>query len=160
VRGLFVSIACAAIMTLPAAARADDKSDCHGNKDVEVRLKTCSALIQHDSKDATAYLDRGNAYQYKGEVDHAIADYDKAIELKPDYAAVYDVRARAYVSKGDYTRALDDVTKGGELNSKAKKAAAPKTDKAKPAAKAASAAKPASEKKEPEDPWSTWAKGK
>ena len=101
-----------------AATWADDKSDCRDGKNVDLKIKGCSALIKTDAKDAFTYYNRGAAYQTKGEVDRAITDYDKAIELKPDYAAAYENRARAYVSKGDYTRAVADVTKAGELTPK------------------------------------------
>jgi hypothetical protein len=37
--------------------------------------------------------------------------------LRPDYAAAYENRARIFASKGDYTRAVADVTKAGELAS-------------------------------------------
>ncbi|MCM8858036.1 MAG: tetratricopeptide repeat protein, partial [Candidatus Thiodiazotropha sp.] len=36
--------------------------------------------------EAQVYNNRGNAYSAKGEDEKAIKDYDKAIELKPDYA--------------------------------------------------------------------------
>src|SRR5262249_16626727 len=54
----------------------------------------------------------------KGDIDHAISDYTKAIVLDPNYAAAYNGRGRAYVSKGDYVRAVDDVTRAGELTRK------------------------------------------
>jgi tetratricopeptide (TPR) repeat protein len=98
-----------------AATWADDKSDCRDGKNADLKIKGCSALIKTDAKDAIAYYNRGSAFQTKGDVDKAITDYDKAIGLKPDYAAAYDSRARAYVAKGDYTRAVADVTKAGEL---------------------------------------------
>jgi tetratricopeptide (TPR) repeat protein len=100
------------------AACADDKSDCRDGKDVELKIKGCSALITADAKDAIAFYSRGAAYQTKGDLDKAIADYSQAIVLKPDYAAAYENRARAFVDKGDYTRVVDDVTKAGELKSK------------------------------------------
>jgi tetratricopeptide (TPR) repeat protein len=100
------------------AACADDESDCRDGKDVELKIKGCSALIRADAKDAIAFYSRGAAYQTKGDLDKALADYSQAIVLKPDYAAAYENRARAFVDKGDYTRAVADVTKAGELKSK------------------------------------------
>jgi tetratricopeptide (TPR) repeat protein len=99
-------------------AYADDKSDCRDGKDVELQIKGCSALITTDAKDAIAFYSRGAAYQRKGDLDQAIADYSQAIILKPDYAVAYENRARAFVDKGDYTRAVGDVTTAGELKSK------------------------------------------
>ena len=100
-----------------AAAYADDKADCRGDKDVELKIRSCTALIERDAKDAVAYYNRASAYQTKGDVDRAIADYNQAVTLKPDYAAAYENRARVFASKGDYTRAVADVTKAGELTS-------------------------------------------
>jgi tetratricopeptide (TPR) repeat protein len=74
-------------------------------------------LIEGNTKDAVVYYNRASAYQTKGDVDRAVADYDQAITLKPDYAAAYENRARVFASKGDYTRAVADVTKAGELTS-------------------------------------------
>jgi tetratricopeptide (TPR) repeat protein len=108
-----------------AATWADDKSDCRDGKNVDLKIKGCSALIKTDTKDAIAYFNRGAAFQTKGDVDRAITDFDAAIGLKPDYAAAYENRARAYVAKGDYTRAVADVTKAGELTPKV--AVRPKT---------------------------------
>ena len=44
----------------------------------------------------------------KGEYDHAIADLDQAIRLKPDFADAYFSRGLAYSDKGDYDRAITD----------------------------------------------------
>jgi tetratricopeptide (TPR) repeat protein len=98
-----------------AATWADDKADCRDAKSADLKIKGCSALIMADAKDALAFNSRGAAYQSKGDLDKAIADYSQAIVLKPDYAAAYENRARAFVGKGDYTRAVADVTKAGEL---------------------------------------------
>jgi tetratricopeptide (TPR) repeat protein len=156
------------ITAWPATTWADDKSDCRTGKDADVRIKACSALIQSDAKDATAYHNRGAALQSKGDLDKALADYDQAISLKPDYASAYDSRARIFVAKGDYTRAVADVTKAGELAPKvtvrpktvpsatksaevvAKPAAAPA--KPKPAPKPTVVAK-----KQPQPNWPDWA---
>ena len=100
-----------------AAACADERTDCRDGKDVELKVRSCTTLIERDTKDAVAYYNRASAYQTKGDVDRAIADYDTAITLKPDYAAAYENRARVFASKGDYTRAVADVTKAGELTS-------------------------------------------
>ena len=76
-------------------------------------------MIRRNPKDVVAYHNRGDAYGLKGDIDRAISDYTKAIELNPNYAPAYNSRARAYTRKGDYVRAVDDVTKAGELTRKA-----------------------------------------
>src|SRR5262245_6576499 len=108
-------VAATSLVLVACAALADDKSDCQDSKDHDLRIKGCSAMIQHNPKDVVAYHNRGEAYGLKGDVNRAISDYDKAIELSPNYAPAFNSRGRAFASKGDYARAVDDVTKAGEL---------------------------------------------
>jgi tetratricopeptide (TPR) repeat protein len=42
-----------------------------------------------------AYNARGTAYAARGDLDRAVADYDKAIELKPDFGYAYNDFRRA-----------------------------------------------------------------
>jgi tetratricopeptide (TPR) repeat protein len=105
----------AIVLLLCTAAAADDARDCRDHKDLDLRIKSCSALLERDAKNAVAYHHRGMALQSKGELDRAIADYSKATELDPKYAPAFESRGRAYASKGDYVHAVADVTKAGEL---------------------------------------------
>ena len=43
-----------------------------------------------------AYCNRGNVYGEKGEFDRAIDDYNKAIELNPEFAYAYKNRGNAH----------------------------------------------------------------
>jgi tetratricopeptide (TPR) repeat protein len=148
---------------LSAAALADDKSDCRNNGNRDLQIKGCSALIERDAKDAMAYHNRGIAYQFKGDLDRAIADYNKAIELRPNYARAYESRGSAYASKGVFTNAVADVTKATELAARKKtppgaKAAAAKPQNTKVAAKAAKTAKASKgsgEKQAADETWQT-----
>ena len=64
---------------------------------------------------AETYFLRGNAC-YDLELYHlAIANYDKAIQLKPDYAAVYNNRGNAKVNLGQYFSAISDFDKAIQL---------------------------------------------
>src|SRR5580692_825115 len=64
-------------------------------------------------KDAAAsYSNRGNAYQRKGNLDRAIADYNQAITLDPKNAEAYYSRGYAYRAKGDTGRAIAYVKRG------------------------------------------------
>ena len=49
---------------------------------------------------------KGCAYQSKREVDLAIVDFDKAIDLNPNDATVYNNRGAVYYNKGNYDRAI------------------------------------------------------
>ena len=60
---------------------------------------------------AEAYYNRGVTYEAKVQVDHAIADFAKAIALNPNYAQAYYNRGLAYCVKGDFDHAVADFTK-------------------------------------------------
>jgi tetratricopeptide (TPR) repeat protein len=154
---LFAAIVIAGGLWAPAAA--DDKRDCLDHKDYEVRIKTCSEIILGEPRNPIAYHNRGSALQLKGELDRAIADFDKAIELKPDYASAYNRRGLVYAAKGDYAHALADVTRADELAPKTapkQKVMSPPNRKTRPTAKAPA---PAAEKvtNEASDGHPTWA---
>ncbi len=61
------------------------------------------------------YFCRGNAYYRKGDYDRAIADYTRAIQLKPNDAEAYYNRGNAYADKGDYDRAIADYERAIQL---------------------------------------------
>jgi tetratricopeptide (TPR) repeat protein len=109
------SVMAAGLVLASTAALADNRTDCMNNKDHDLRIKSCSAMIQQNPMDVVAYHNRGDAYGLKGDFDHAIADYTKAIEINPNYAPAYNGRGRAYTSKGDYAHAVADVTRATEL---------------------------------------------
>ena len=54
------------------------------------------------------YFYRGTAYNEKGDVDRAMADFNQAIKLKADHAEAYNNRGIAYINKGKYDPAIDD----------------------------------------------------
>ena len=58
---------------------------------------------------------RGNTYHFLRKSDLAMADYDKAIELKPDLAEAYNNRGTAYHYKGNYDLDIADCDKAIEL---------------------------------------------
>lgn len=72
------------------------------NKAIEVLTKP----VEMDASNAHAYYNRGCAYQAGGQYESALADYDQAIALKPDYTnAIYN-RALVYESLENYKQAL------------------------------------------------------
>jgi hypothetical protein len=74
-----------AAITLVAAstAVANEQSDCLTNGDVDLRIRSCSELIQREPNNATAYNSRAAAYVTKGDYNSAVADVVKAGELAP-----------------------------------------------------------------------------
>ena len=84
-------------------------------KKFEDSIKKYSISLELN-EDAGAYNNRGNAYVRLGEHERAIKDYDKAIELNPDYAKAYYNRGLAYAEQQKYNEAIKDYNKAIKLN--------------------------------------------
>ncbi|MFH0809040.1 MAG: tetratricopeptide repeat protein [Pseudomonadota bacterium] len=80
-------------------------------------MEQISRRIERHPDDAAAYLSRGLKYlNESGDMEAAIADFTKVLDLKPDCATAYSLRAEAYIEASDYDHALADGTKAIELN--------------------------------------------
>ncbi len=64
-----------------------------------------------EAKNAKDYVDSG----LKKEVNKAIQDYNKAIQLDPDCLEAYFLRGQAYERKGEYDKAIQNLNKVIEL---------------------------------------------
>ncbi len=84
----------------------------------EEAIKTLTLIIKSDAPDdikVGAYNNRGLTKDSLGSYEEAIRDYDKAIELQPDYAAAYHNRGLAKNSLQRYEEAIKDYDKAIEL---------------------------------------------
>ena len=63
-------------------------------------------------------FNRAGAKKAVGDLDGAIADYDRAIQLDPKDAAIYNNRGLAKQAKGDFNAAIADFNRAIELNPK------------------------------------------
>ena len=68
---------------------------------------------------AETYYNRGLAHSKKGELEPAIKNYTKAIELKPDYAEAYYNRGGAFLRLGEREKAKLDLATARNLGSDA-----------------------------------------
>jgi tetratricopeptide (TPR) repeat protein len=67
---------------------------------------------------AISYYNRGIFWYDKDEPDKAIEDYNKAIELSPNYASAFNNRGNAWAAKGDLDRAIADYNRAIEIDGK------------------------------------------
>jgi len=63
-----------------------------------------------------AYNNRGNTYARRGNLDKAVLDYTKAIQVCPDYAQAYNNRGVASFRQGNLDQALSDYTRAIQIN--------------------------------------------
>ena len=75
-----------------------------------------SHLIKNNPQDYRALNNRGNEYEKRGHHDLAVADYNRALEIRPDFTIVYINRGNAHQKVGEYEKALQDYSRAIELN--------------------------------------------
>ena len=68
------------------------------------------------SQDFVGIFYRGNDHAKKGEFDLAIDNYNKAIQLNPDFAEAFNNRGLMYFIKGEFDLAMDDYDTAIQLN--------------------------------------------
>lgn len=94
-----------------APAQIEDWRLCESG-DPDAAIAGCSAILlagQGASVEfAVAALNRAVAYDAKGDVDRAIADYSLAIRLQPDFGKALDRRGLDYTRQAKYERAIAD----------------------------------------------------
>ena len=100
-------------LSLPADAQTSlsQPASCR-HADAVTAISLCTSTIQSGQVMgeflAAAYNDRGDAYANKFDYEHAIADYDHAIKLKPDFAHAFGGRGLAYANLQDFELAIKD----------------------------------------------------
>jgi tetratricopeptide (TPR) repeat protein len=79
-------------------------------------IATCTTLIMSGKlkkRDlASAYNNRGVGYYMKNDIEHAIEDFSKSIQIDNSFGWAYSNRARREFDLGDYESALADFRKG------------------------------------------------
>jgi len=102
-----------------AGADALANHDCFAN-DAMLRIRGCSQLLQRKDLDpatrATAFATRALGLSIIGRHEEAVLDYDKALNIIPDYPVALNNRAWALFKLGRIAEALPDVEKSLRLD--------------------------------------------
>ena len=91
-----------------------------GNHKVDTEI--IGLAIEINSKVASYYLNRGNALQALKQFDIAVADYEKAITLNPDYEYLIGIQQHARMLASnwqDFERIILELTRKIQFNIKA-----------------------------------------
>jgi tetratricopeptide (TPR) repeat protein len=98
------------------AAHAGPLEDCEQAQDIDRRIHGCTDRISQFPRDATAFFNRGSAYLGKGDLEHAVADYARVIQIDPAYSPAYYHRGIAYERTEQYDQAIADFSKAVAIN--------------------------------------------
>jgi tetratricopeptide (TPR) repeat protein len=105
---------------ISASAHAALPSDCFQSSYPARVIPACTEILGQDPNNGVAYFKRGKAYlDYRTDtrdLDRAIADLTKAIEIDPEYADAYNQRGITFGRNGDFARAIADQSKAIEIN--------------------------------------------
>lgn len=108
----------AAIFALPAFAQEGCSAhldyltlghDQLEEEDFNGALQSANCGLTFDSKSYDFYMLRADIYCDMGNTDESIADFSRAIELRPDSAHAYNYRGWAHYQHGDFNAAMADV---------------------------------------------------
>lgn len=116
-------ILAAALSLAPAAraqtgASAELQEKCANENeaaDPDAQIAACTALLRARPAFADAYGKRGVAYVAKGDLNQALADYNRALSLRLSPVDLMN-RASLLMAKKDYTQAIADTDKAAALS--------------------------------------------
>lgn len=109
-----ILLALSAISILPLTAIAHDH---------ESRQRDFGRSFEHvevnkfHPHDHVEFVNRGSEYRRRGNFDLAIIDYNRAIELNPNYPLAYYNRGLLYFDNNNYDLAILDYSRALELDS-------------------------------------------
>ena len=110
---------------MPAAAQTPDNEKlCLAQvpASAQAQIDACSALLAssryNERNRAIIHNNRGVAQRGKGDLAAALADYDEAIRLHPDYARAYVNRGNARYDRGEHDLAIADFDNAVRLDAK------------------------------------------
>src|SRR5476649_3093819 len=110
----FSAIALGCAWSASAQAQAREARTCATQSEdlAAQRIAACSRLLEsgqlRGKPQGVAYGLRGLAFLDRGDIAHAIADLNRAVELAPNFAPAYQNRGNAWYARGNYGQAIAD----------------------------------------------------
>jgi tetratricopeptide (TPR) repeat protein len=93
---------------------------CFEDADSDQVIVSCTAVIARGLVEkadlATAYKNRGNAYDDKGQYSRALEDFGQAVETNPQDAEAFNSRGVTYIALESYALAVRDFDEAARLN--------------------------------------------
>jgi tetratricopeptide (TPR) repeat protein len=119
---LVAAIAVTIFVQPSLAFSQSDAQDCGQTVDLDRTLAGCTKVLALKNLKAPlregAFVVRGRAFAMKGDVDHAIADYNEAIRINPKGSLAITFRGAAYHVRGDYDHAIADYDEAIRIDPK------------------------------------------
>lgn len=78
--------------------------------------KDYERLIELDKGGVMGYMGIGRNAVAQGRYDDAIKQFDYVVKMHTDYSSGYSFRAEAYMKKGEYSKAADDIVKALDID--------------------------------------------
>jgi tetratricopeptide (TPR) repeat protein len=98
------------------AELAFSEGQAENNSDLaQQALQVLNVTIDQHPDKALAYASRGNIYALS-DPQRAVADFDRAIELEPNFAAAYFARSKTYVDQQNVQGAIADLDQAIQLS--------------------------------------------
>lgn len=79
-------------------------------------VELLTQILALDPKHILARTARGSAFFKLGNLEGALADFNRVIEVRPDYIRAFHLRGLVYARRGDDALALADLNKAIELD--------------------------------------------
>ena len=102
-----------------AASSEERRISADRNADPDLKLHACSQVLMSNAEVAVlanARHQRGMSYFRKKQLDEAIADYNEALKLDPNFVLAWSARSLAFQGKGDTERALADLNEAVRID--------------------------------------------
>jgi tetratricopeptide (TPR) repeat protein len=87
----------------------------------DLAIKEIDTQLESPTRATSLYVlynDRGEIHRWQGQYEMAVADYKKALEIKPDFYIAWNNLGLTYTGMKDYEQAISCLDKALELNPK------------------------------------------